>query len=455
MKKNSILFFLFSLSLMILSGCEFSSNEVVIEKIDANFRMLDTEDFRAELPEYFANQLGEFENARINNFDVAFIGRNTEKNNGEIVNTTFYYKVSGTGKSGELEKFFLQVPSCAGSPDSWEPKQSSKLDMKGITWTIPIGQDGSRDFSITFPGDVPLGVIEASVTRAGKREKCTLMGPCAGVTDICGSIFIDANADGIKQNSESGIPDIDIVLRDKKTGGIVGVVPTTEDGTFEFQVLKGEYSVEAVNDLLNFNYNPSTPTSAHFCTDDNDGTCINFGYTMDEEKMVSELEDGTIEGTAECTDYWVDQLKYCGSDKGDYTEIQMLDFLKQIENLLLYEPFQFGNKKIKKALEILKPVGNTEIELFLKELLTAELNVVSQRGAITIIEGETVLYDNFNKALLIYCEAIGCEELGTCSVGVSGRLISNQSGNSRILTSHLVRATRTLSAFNGTGGIRN
>ena len=167
------------------------------------------------------------------------------------------------------------------------------------------------------------------------------------------------------------------------------------------------------------------------------------------------MKEGIVEGTAECTDYWVDQLNYCGSSKGDYTEEEILEFLKQIEKLLLTEPFQFGNKKIKTALEILKPVGTSEIEMFLKELLTAELNVVSRRGALREVDGVFEIWDNYNQALLIHCEAVGCEELGTCGEGVNDRHSNSQSAGSRIMNTRLIEATNTLSAFNGTGGIRN
>ncbi|SMD43544.1 hypothetical protein SAMN00777080_2139 [Aquiflexum balticum DSM 16537] len=454
MKKSLNSSLLLFISILFLASCQFTNQEVVTEKIDAEFRKVNVEDFRAELPGYFTDQLGEFEKARINNYDVEFVGRNVEKIDG-VTSTTFHYKVSGIGKSSDLEKFFLQVPSCAGIPTSWEPLQSSKLDSKGITWSLTIGKDESKSFSMTFLGDVPLGVIESSITRNGKREKCKIMGPCEGVTDICGSIFIDANADGIKQNSESGIPETEIFLRDKKTNKILGSVMTLEDGSFSFQVLEGEYNVETTDELLNLSYKSTTPSSVHFCTDETDGSCINFGFEIDSEKMTRELEEGIVEGTAECADFWVDQLKYCGTSKGDYTEAEILEFLKQIEKLLLNEPFQFGSRKIKTALEILEPTGKSDIELFLKELLTAELNVVSQRGALKDNNGDLILWDNYNQALLIHSEAIGCEELGICSENPNDRKSNITGKGSRTMNSRLVDTTNTLRAFNGTGGIRN
>jgi hypothetical protein len=453
MKKN--LNSLFLMSILILAGCQFSNQDVIIEDIDADFRKIDVEDFRAELPEYISNQLSEYENARINDYDIKFLGRKTEKSNGVVSSTTFHYEVSGTGKSSDLEKFFLHIPECAGTPSSWTPKLSSKLEQKGISWSVTIGKDESKRFSVTFPGDVHIGVVESNITKNGKKEYCSIMGPCEGLTDICGSIFIDANADGVKQNSESGIPDIEIFLRNKKDDKIVGSVMTAEDGTFSFQVLEGEYFVETTDELLNLNYNATTPSSVHFCTEETDGSCINFGFEIDAEKMIAELKSGEIEGNAECADYWIEQLKYCGSEKGDYTEKEIIEFLHQIENLLLTEPFQFGDQKIKTALQILRPEGNSDIEMFLKELLTAELNVVSQRGAITIEDGVTVLNDNFNFALLIHCEAIGCEELGTCSEDANDRKSNATNNSSRTLASRLIDATNTLAAFNGTGGIRN
>ena len=230
---------------------------------------------------------------------------------------------------------------------------------------------------------------------------------------------------------------------------------TLEDGSFSFQVLEGEYNVETTDELLNLSYKSTTPSSVHFCTDDTDGSCINFGFEIDSEKMTRELEEGIVEGTAECADYWVDQLKYCGTSKGDYTEAEILEFLKQIEKLLLTEPFQFGSRKIKTALEILEPTGKSDIEMFLKELLTAELNVVSQRGALKDNNGVLIIWDNYNQALLIHSEAIGCEELGICSENPNDRKSNTQVKGSRTMNARLVDTTNTLRAFNGTGGIRN
>ena len=105
MKNNLNLLILLLLS--IISGCQFSNQEVVIEKIDPNFRNINVEDFRVELPGYFADQLGEFEKARINNYDVEFVGRNVEKIDGRVDFEICFFEIIDTAV------FDFVGPSCS------------------------------------------------------------------------------------------------------------------------------------------------------------------------------------------------------------------------------------------------------------------------------------------------------------------------------------------------------
>lgn len=440
------------LLLLVFSACEMLGQFKVGEEIKQVVLLQEDPFQSADLPDYFVNQLKKFKEAEVNKYKVVFTDREV-KNSGGKTTTTFRYKVTGTGHSPELEKFFLEVPECAGKLVEWIPAKNSKLTSKGIEWSEKIGKDETVYFAMTFEGEVPFGVIETAVTRGGKKETCQIVGPCKGVAEICGSMFIDANEDGVKQAAETGIPDIMISIFEKKSKELVGQVKTQANGVFTILLLDGEYIIKTEEDLWSKNYNPSTPSSVEICTTD-EHSCIEFGYAMDNAKLVDDLRTGNIEGNAECTDYWIKQLELCDTDKGDYTSKEILEFLKNIEKLYVPEPFQFGSNKINAALKILKSKSDAEIDKFLKELLTAELNIVSSRGALKVVDGETVIDDNFNSALIIYAEAIGCEELGTCEP-LSERLDPFSPIKNRTMNTRLVEATDALSAFNGTGGIRN
>ena len=137
-------------------------------------------------------------------------------------------------------------------------------------------------------------------------------------------------------------------------------------------------------------------------------------------------------------------IKNAGKRNSPYTKEQILALLVNIEGLLLEEPFQFGTEKESIALEILSRPIKTPLDEFLQQLLTAELNIVSGRGAL-LPNGEQ--NEAFNKALLIYGEAVACRESGNCS-GETGTSSINYETKSLRSTD-----TKLLTSFNGSGGI--
>lgn len=410
--------------------------------------------------DYFDRMLDPFKSKTLNTYEVKFLSQEFKYSGSEIVSTTFKYSVTGSGQTPQLDSFFLEVPECAGSPISWTPTQSAKLEPGGIKWNSSVSSTGSQTYSITFSGKVDLGIIDATVTRGSQNDTKAIVGPCSGVYSISGNLFIDADGGGVKDGSESGLGGFIISLFNE-SGELVAEVPTEEDGSYVIKVLQGKYSVQSLDEILNANYTASTPISLDLEVAE-DQIDIDFGYLIRSGKIIEEIENEVILVNTQPTDFWLDQLSRAG--RRNYPSVaEMNALLTGIEGLLLPNPFQFGTNKIEGALAILRtknPAKNeTEESEFLRQLLTAELNIQSGRGALLVINGEPVvgpdgkfvLDDAFNKALLIYGEARACASSGNCPTG-NGRL-DNSSRTSASLMTGISDDTLLLVAFNGTGGI--
>lgn len=402
------------------------------------------------LPPYLLTQLESFKSVTLNTYNVEFINRMLTEKDGVIVSTTFHYKVSGTNQTPQLDSFFLEVPPCAGPPLSWSALQSSKYEDNSIKWNRSISKDGSENFSITYAGNVSEGIIEATVVRGSDVQKGLVIGPCKNIYTLKGSIFIDANEDGTKQVSESGISGIEIKLINNVDNKELATVLTSGDGSYSFKILKGDYSILSTASLLNNNYTPTTPISLLLGSISENKSDLDFGYLVDSKKVTDELNGGVIQTNNEPTKYWAQQIRQAGKRNSVYTNEQILHFLNEIEKYLLPEPFKFGLDKKKDALEILSNPVKTELDAFLQQLLTAQLNIVSGRGA---LNPDKTINVNFNLALMIYSEAIACTEMGVCPSTAAGARIISKSDLTSVSSRTLGDDTRMLSAFNGTGGL--
>ncbi len=432
---------------LILFGCEPSEENFIPNEQEINTTNVADEDAigkeqEAVIPEYFLNLLEPFKTKLINTYTLEFTGRSVTEI-GKKQATTFYYTVTGGGETPQLDSFFLETPDCSGNVVDYSPTQSANLFPEAIKWNSSVSKDGSQDYSITYEGDVPLGIINATATRGSIEETVQIIGPCKGVFTLSGSIYIDANNDGDKQGAESGISSVSIALynsMDQKLGS----VPTASDGSFSFMVIEGDYRIKVTDDLLeNDNYTAVGNSFIDLQAVTENATGLNFGFQANTQKIIEDLETKVLLDT-EPTRYWIQQLRQAGKKNSDYSHEEILVFLNRIEELLLNEPFQFGNDQKASALDILTRPIKTDLDEYLQQLLTAELNVVSGRGA-KLASGEPD--SAFNEALLIYGEAVACRELGTCpgeettvSAQVQTKAVSSND-------------TRVFRSFNGSGGI--
>jgi hypothetical protein len=229
---------------------------------------------------------------------------------------------------------------------------------------------------------------------------------CEGFYTISGSVYIDGNEDQIKNATESGAQNVTVSITDPHGNTIRQTTSST--GEFSFNVYTGEaeteYTIEVedmtenpddFNEGLFTSYIPTTPIVLTVTIDSENITGINVGFAPQVEKMIQQFEEGTIALNTESSKFWRKQMLLArnsvrkpgrgntGRDISamDISSELLMSYLIEIENLLLPEPFQFGEKKFQAAFDILNLPENSVSNRLLIELLTAELNVVSGRGS--------------------------------------------------------------------------
>lgn len=395
-----------------------------------------------EPPAYFMNLLNEYKEVTINTYTVKFLDR-VVSGTGVDAKTTFNYEVKGNGETPQLDSFGLELPDCAGVLSAWSPLQSASVIVEEIKWNSSVSKDGSQKYAITFKGEIPLGIINATVTRGSIVESKVVQGPCSGVYTLSGSIYIDANENGKKDAEETGIASIAVDLFNNDTGDKIGTVNTSVNGLYSFMVLQGNYKIAVGKDLLDdSNYTAVGDAYIEIPNVTKDLSGYNFGYLLNSSKVIADLENKVIEVNTEPTKFWSQVIGRKGPNRNLYTQEEIRAFLVAVENLHLDGPFFFGDNKEEDALKVLNRPIRSDLDLFLQQLLTAELNVVSSRGAL-MEDGE--LNENFNAALIIYAEAVACRETGNCSTASS-----TVKAETKAISSN---DTRLLTSFNGSGGI--
>jgi hypothetical protein len=407
--------------------------------------------------------------------------------------TTFKFTVLNTIPTGignrTLKSFSLKLPSCYDAP-VYTPDLGSESSIENsiLKWNVnfsaaPSVGENPQEFTITYPGNIPLGEILASAERDGSSGHIysgMIAGPvCPTVLPeltFSGSVYIDANEDDIKQPEEYGLENIEVRLYsfngEDETFTFIDSVITEEDGEFSLTVNSsgGDFRIKVPANKVDNTYYQAIPVTFLDFTDvTEDVEDIHFAYVLNTEQIIADLLSGDIQKNTRSTQYWAFQLQHAGINRAqvhrnpnvDYTRDQMNELLTLIENTLpnVPEPFKFGPNKIQDALRILRgqKYGDSEVSELMKELLTAELNVMSNKGAFTIEGDEIILNDPFNRAILIFGEAIACNALGTCPVAKNAfkSLASVNGTYAPGVLSHatISSGTQTLSAFNGTGGI--
>ena len=330
----------------------------------------------------------------INNYVVDFDGRALVGGN-----TVFTWTVRGTGVEPGLSHFMIQLPECAPEPVAYSPTNSVSINTNpgtgiyGLEWHLSVEADDlvGRQYSITFPGDVPLGEVYSSVISGDVTSVGVIPGPCQGY-DISGRVFVDANENGLRDpDEESGIANVIIELIDGN--GNVSTLATDQYGDYSFRKLGGDFTINLTldgypgyfNSSLSASFDPTT-ILAHQASVPPDSPGNDFGFSPQSEEIIFDLENGVLLSDGRSLKFWKNEFRSAaGNGKGNhfYTREILEGFLTEVQGLFLETPYSFtpGNE-VQEAFEILRSNSNEPIDELLAELLATELNHVADRGLV-------------------------------------------------------------------------
>ncbi len=360
--------------------------------------------------------------------------------------TLTVFEESYNGRNAPLEKADVFVSEQANGPwayvgtarndGSTEDTRSSTSALEGacvryvriVNRTDP-GQYSSRRVGDGF--DVNAVEIESD-------------GVCQDAFPVDGTVFEDADDDGVQDVTESGLTDVKVRL---VSGSTVVETTTTADGSYSAMVPSGTYTVSIpaaapglFNALLYDTHTyPGGGVAQRTVTVGPPAADVDFGFTLDVDAAIAALKSGAIATEAHDDKFWTRQARHAclGSHaRVDVSANTLAGYLTDIEGLLLTVPFQFSDgTSFCEARDFLAPPAKGEVADFLRELLTAELNVVSGNGSSS---------PGFDRALLALAESVAAEQI----YGIVG----TSSGKSSAAAASLSETRELLAAFNSSGG---
>jgi hypothetical protein len=419
MKKHRVLAALSCVGLFAL-GCRQPESPVALQ--------------RAELPMSAKGVSPELTSSKlINGYSVAFTGREFTG-----TQTTFSYNVSGTGVDPSLSNLTIQLPDCAGTLSGFSPSEAASVGdepnsgLFGIKWELPLGTGAARDYSVTFPGEIPMGFVRIAVKAGDSSVIGVLPGPCDGF-DISGTVFVDKDSSGTREPAlEPGIiANVTVSLED--ANGNVQTQVSDTNGNYSFKVgEEGDYTIRIdpttaaegdFNEQLFESFDATNATSVVVSVGP-DSPGNDFGFKPRADEITSDIELGILSTSGEDFKYWTRQFRSAakGSGQSDFDAGTLLGFLEQIEGLFFDTPYQFtdGNQ-FNEALAILTDNSRDQLDVLIKQLFVTELNHVSNKGladldlqAVLISWGESIVVDRLATAGAVLKPAPGTDdELGS------------------------------------------
>jgi len=255
---------------------------------------------------------------------------------------------------------------------------------------------------------------------------------CEGYISVSGTVYVDADANETKDDSESGIQNTTVVLTDGTTDYMER---TDDEGNYSFLIYTGgaekTFTIEVpattaagddFNEELFDTHNATTNPPSGSLTTSVSAENQNFGFEPRVEDLIVALLGDEAEGIeptivtqARSRKFWKKQIFFGLIEQtlerllripvdlqSEIPKETLLIYLDEIENLLIEDPFQFGQNKLYDAFVILWQ-KDSDLERLLSELLTAELNVVAGFGTDS---------PEFDRALLAFGEsaAVGLSE---------------------------------------------
>ena len=276
----------------------------------------------------------------------------------------------------------------------------------------------------------------------------------AGAAGVSGIVYEDSDANGARGANESGIPNVVVYLFDTsrycqpQTYCLAAQARTDAAGAYAFAVPDGMYAVVIPNDSALPAFNGRLFTNLAYTggalpnravTVGPDATGVDFGFAFRVEQTIADLDRKAIPTRTQDATAWAKAIRQSttGNPLRTVPGTLLDQYLLRIEGLLLPEPFQFGTvSKPAAALAILERPDSTLLAELYRQLLTAELNVVSGRGSSDAA---------FNQALLAYGEA-------TAAGAVAAQTAPAAPAATVSAAAGLEEAVALLDAFNRSGG---
>lgn len=341
----------------------------------------------------------------INGYLVRFDGR--VHGDGE---TTFTYTVLPTEQAEPLQRFILEVPDGLDEPVSFDPgygvlEYFSKFGFLGVVWRAEVA--GNQEdppaalpdsvFSVTYAGNVPLGIVQAAIGADYFYMAGPVSGPGVGRT-VSGTVFVDTDRNGVRDHpTETGLPDV--VVEIVSAGDIVGTATTGADGTWSATVPVAEVTVRidleaypgAGNAALADYYDATTPLSYVLDPEDEE-TGIDFGFAPRTTEIVSAVETGALPSNGEDRKFWRAQFKralvrahrpndHAVGMPQVYAEAELMAFVQAIQDLYFEDPYTFTpGRELREVYRILQFRPGNLVDELRQELLVTELNHVAHLG---------------------------------------------------------------------------
>jgi hypothetical protein len=381
---------------------------------------------------------------------VHYVGRVVANNR-----TTFTYNVHGAGSTTSSAHVSLQIPACAGALADYSPQPAvlgldPTTGISGIHWNFPIHGDDAvgLNFSVTFAGDVPEGVVRFAVKAGTDVGRGVVTGPCQGFL-ISGTLYVDSDSSGTRNaaNEPGSLANVTVALVDAAGG--TATTTTAANGTFAFKTLDGTFTlrIDAATSAVDFNEDLfasffATTTLTRVVTVGPDSPNNDFGFKPQAKKVIAEVQDGTLPTDGLPAKFWLRELRGAvRSGTGPtYSAATLLGFLNTIEGLFFPVPYQFDSGvELQQAIDQLSHPIRTNLDALIQALLVTELNHVSGHGLV----GEADL----QAVLLSWAESVVIAN--TTSGATAGPVVSKSSDT---LAPDIGTATTLLNSINSSRG---
>ena len=299
------------------------------------------------------------------------------------------------------------MPDCAPALVSSSPAGGSvgtdpNSGLFGIKWSLSIDPNDTvgRSYSVTYPGNIVEGIVFVAVKASTDLEIALIRGACVGF-DIAGAVFVDQNADGLRDpaNEPGVVADVTVALVDPD--GSIETQQTNALGQYRFRRLEGSYTLridlvtpeDDFNEELGESFVATTPLTASV-TVGPDALDGDFGFDPQTQKIKEDLNTGVLFTNGQNAKFWTAEVRTARKGKGNSTfdAVTVLGFLNESETLFFDDPYQFTDgSEFDEALAILTNRSSDALDVLIKELLVTELNHVAGFGLADDLDFQAVL----------------------------------------------------------------